>query len=137
MRPAPDPRRLARRRAEDPAAAAQAHELDAALKEALEALPDPYGRVLRMRLHDGLDPAAMRRMKDRIAETARSGVAVLLSSHMLHLVEELCQRVVIIVGGKKALDGSLDEIRAALPDLEHDADLEDIFMRTIQPEGDR
>ena len=84
----------------------------------------------------GLDPAAMRRMKDRIARTAEQGVSVLLSSHMLHLVEELCRRVVVIVGGRKALDGSLDEIRAALPDLDRDADLEDIFMRTVEPPGD-
>jgi len=39
----------------------------------------------------GLDPPAMRRMKDRIRDTAASGVAVILSSHMLHLVEELCR----------------------------------------------
>jgi ABC-2 type transport system ATP-binding protein len=84
----------------------------------------------------GLDPAAMRRMKDRVAQTAAAGAAVILSSHMLHLVEELCQRVVLIVGGKKALDGTLDEIRAALPDLDRDADLEEIFMRTIQGSDD-
>ena len=83
----------------------------------------------------GLDPAAMRRMKDRVSQTAAGGVAVILSSHMLHLVEELCQRVVVIVGGRKALDGTLDEIRAALPDLGRDADLEDIFMRTIDRSG--
>ena len=79
----------------------------------------------------GLDPAAIRRMKDRIRETARSGVAVVLSSHMLHLVEELCRRVVIVVGGKKALDGTLEEIRGALPEGEGRGDLESIFMRTV------
>src|SRR5207249_4557212 len=52
----------------------------------------------------GLDPAAMRRMKTRILETARSGVAVILSSHLLHLVEELCERVVVLIRGKKVLD---------------------------------
>lgn len=79
----------------------------------------------------GLDPAAMRRMKDRIRETARSGVAVILSSHMLHLVEELCRRVAIVVGGKKALDGTLDEIRGALPEGAGRGDLESIFLRTV------
>ena len=84
----------------------------------------------------GLDPAAIRRMKDRIRETARSGVAVVLSSHMLHLVEELCRRVVIVVGGKKALDGTLEEIRGALPEGEGRGDLESIFMRAIGEGGD-
>ena len=80
----------------------------------------------------GLDPAAMRRMKDRVRATAEQGVAVVLSSHMLHLVEELCQRVVVIVHGRKALDGTLQEIRAALPDLSGDADLEAIFMKAVE-----
>jgi ABC-2 type transport system ATP-binding protein len=80
----------------------------------------------------GLDPVAMRRMKDRIRSTAESGVAVLLSSHMLHLVEELCRRIIIVSHGKKVLEGSLEQIRAALPDLDRDADLEEIFIRATE-----
>jgi ABC-2 type transport system ATP-binding protein len=80
----------------------------------------------------GLDPAAMRRMKTRIRSAAESGVAVILSSHMLHLVEELCQRVVVVVKGKKVLDGTMDEIRQASPGLAGDADLETIFMKAIE-----
>jgi len=83
----------------------------------------------------GLDPAAMRRMKDRIRETAASGVAVILSSHMLHLVEELCRRVAIVVDGKKALDGTLDEIRGALPPGAGRGDLESIFLKTVGEDG--
>jgi ABC-2 type transport system ATP-binding protein len=82
----------------------------------------------------GLDPAAMRRMKTRIQTSAASGVAVILSSHMLHLVEELCERVVVVVRGKKVLDGTLEEIRQASPELGGDADLEAIFMKAV--EGD-
>jgi ABC-2 type transport system ATP-binding protein len=82
----------------------------------------------------GLDPAAMRRMKTRIRTSAQEGVAVILSSHMLHLVEELCERVVVVVRGKKVLDGTLEEIRQASPGLSGDADLEAIFMRAV--EGD-
>jgi ABC-2 type transport system ATP-binding protein len=80
----------------------------------------------------GLDPAAVRRMKDRVRETAAQGAAVVLSSHMLHLVEELCHRIVVIVQGRKALDGTLDEIRGALPGLGGDADLEAIFMKAVE-----
>jgi ABC-2 type transport system ATP-binding protein len=80
----------------------------------------------------GLDPAAMHRMKTRIRDAAKDGVAVLLSSHMLHLVEEICARVVVVVRGRKVLDGTLEEIRLALPELGGDADLETIFMKAIE-----
>jgi ABC-2 type transport system ATP-binding protein len=77
----------------------------------------------------GLDPASMRRTKRTIVETAREGASVLVSSHMLHLVEEICDRVSIIQHGQKVLEGRLEEIRAALPELGADADLEEIFLR--------
>jgi ABC-2 type transport system ATP-binding protein len=80
----------------------------------------------------GLDPAAMRHMKTRITDTAKDGAAVILSSHMLHLVEELCGRVVVIVRGKKVLDGTLEEIRRASPGLAGDADLEAVFMKVVE-----
>lgn len=77
----------------------------------------------------GLDPASMRRTKRTIVETAREGASVIVSSHMLHLVEEICDRVSIIQHGQKVLEGSLEEIRAAVPDMGTDADLEEIFLR--------
>ena len=40
-----------------------------------------------------------------------------------------CGRVLIINNGSKAVEGTLDEIRRALPDLEGDANLEEIFLR--------
>jgi ABC-2 type transport system ATP-binding protein len=83
----------------------------------------------------GLDPAAMRRMKTRIRDTAKDGAAVILSSHMLHLVEEICGRVVVLVRGKKVLDGTLEEIRRASPGLTGDADLEAIFMKAVEDDA--
>jgi ABC-2 type transport system ATP-binding protein len=83
----------------------------------------------------GLDPVAMRRMKTRIRDSAKDGVAVILSSHMLHLVEELCGRVVVVVRGTKVLDGTLEEIRRASPGLAGDADLEAIFMNAVEGGG--
>jgi ABC-2 type transport system ATP-binding protein len=80
----------------------------------------------------GLDPSAMRRMKERIRTTAADGAAVIISSHMLHLVEEVCGAIVILVRGRKELEGSLAEIREAHPDLAGDADLEEIFIRTTE-----
>jgi ABC-2 type transport system ATP-binding protein len=80
----------------------------------------------------GLDPSAMRRMKDRIRATAVEGAAVIISSHMLHLVEEICGTIIILVRGRKELEGSLAAIREALPDLAGDADLEEIFIRATE-----
>lgn len=80
----------------------------------------------------GLDPGAMRRMKRTIVEHASSGGAVLVSSHLLHLVQEICGRVIIVQKGKKLLEGTIPEIRAAIPGLGEEADLEEIFLRATE-----
>jgi len=85
----------------------------------------------------GLDPGSMRRTKRTIRRTAESGASVIVSSHMLHLVEEVCDRILILQHGTKILEGTLPEIRAGVPDLSVDADLEEIFLRaTGQDEDD-
>ena len=85
----------------------------------------------------GLDPGSMRRTKRTIVRTASGGASVIVSSHMLHLVEEVCDRVLILQHGRKILEGTLEEIRTSLPDLSGDADLEEIFLRaTGQEEED-
>ena len=43
----------------------------------------------------GLDPGGMRRMRETIAARAAAGAAVILSSHLLHLVEELCTKLLV------------------------------------------
>lgn len=77
----------------------------------------------------GLDPGAIRRTKRMILQTAEEGAAVIVSSHMLHLVEEVCSRILILQHGQKVLEGSLNEIRQNLPEIDEGADLEEIFMR--------
>jgi ABC-2 type transport system ATP-binding protein len=61
----------------------------------------------------GLDPAGMREMKDTILARAQGGAAILLSSHLLFLVEELCSRLLILHDGKVVASGSMQEIRGA------------------------
>jgi len=80
----------------------------------------------------GLDPGAMRRMKRTIVEQAESGAAVIVSSHLLHLVQEICGRIAILHTGRKVAEGTLAEIRASLTDLAADADLEDVFLRATE-----
>jgi ABC-2 type transport system ATP-binding protein len=83
----------------------------------------------------GLDPAGMRRMKSTIAARARAGAAVVLSSHLLHLVEELCTRLLVMQRGRVIANGTLAEIVAERPDLAGSA-LEDVFLALID-EGER
>ena len=80
----------------------------------------------------GLDPAAMRRMKRAVLDTAAGGASVIVSSHMLQLVEEVCDRVLIVSHGQKVLEGTLDEIRTAIPDVDADADLETLFLKVTR-----
>ena len=80
----------------------------------------------------GLDPAAMRRMKRAVLDTAAAGASVIVSSHMLQLVEEVCDRVLIVSHGKTVLEGTLDEIRTKIPDVDADADLETLFLKATK-----
>src|SRR5215471_16722330 len=75
----------------------------------------------------GLDPAGIRRMKQTIVERAHAGAAVVLSSHLLHLVEEICTRVLIMQRGRMVVIGTLSEILAGRPDLAGKS-LEDVFL---------
>ena len=75
----------------------------------------------------GLDPLAIRRTKDLIVQRARAGVAIVISSHLLHLLEEVCSHVLILRRGEKVAHGTLDEIRAFAGDA--GASLEEVFIR--------
>lgn len=76
----------------------------------------------------GLDPIGIRRMKDSILRRAREGVAIIISSHLLHLLEEVCSHVLILKNGRKVADGPLSEVRKQFSELP-DANLEDVFFR--------
>ena len=72
----------------------------------------------------GLDPIGCREVKDLIVALARRGKTVILSSHLLADVEDVCDRVVIYYGGKVQAMGTLkellatpDEIRITTPAL--------------------
>ena len=79
----------------------------------------------------GLDPLAIRRTKDLIAQKARDGVAIIISSHLLHLLEEVCSHVLILKRGKKIAHGTLDEIRTQYREGDKDSTLEEIFIRLV------
>ena len=86
----------------------------------------------------GLDPIGIRKMRGTIIARARHGAAVLLSSHLLHLVEEVCTRVIIMAAGKKVADGTVQELAARQDLAAAGSNLEQIFMSVTghdTPEG--
>jgi ABC-2 type transport system ATP-binding protein len=61
----------------------------------------------------GLDPAGMRDMRELVRRLAGEGITILLSSHLLYEVEELCNRVAIVRRGAVVYEGSLSELKAS------------------------
>ncbi len=79
----------------------------------------------------GLDPVGIRRMKRSIRQRAEAGAAIVISSHLLSLLEEICSHVLIVQAGRKVVHGSLAEVReqfASIGDAAS-ADLEEVFFR--------
>ena len=74
----------------------------------------------------GLDPLGIRKMKETIMARGRAGAAIVVSSHLLHLVEEVCTRIVIIDGGVKVGDGTMAELSAQAAGA--GSSLEQIFL---------
>src|SRR6185436_4599416 len=75
----------------------------------------------------GLDPGGIRRMRETIAARAAAGAAVVLSSHLLNLVEELCTKLLVMRRGERVAYGTVDEIIVDRPDLAGQS-LEDVFL---------
>jgi ABC-2 type transport system ATP-binding protein len=84
----------------------------------------------------GLDPLGIRRMKDSILRRAQEGAAILISSHLLHLLEEVCSHVLILKSGRKVIDGTLAEITARFTEQSGEASLETIFFRATSDTPD-
>jgi ABC-2 type transport system ATP-binding protein len=59
----------------------------------------------------GLDPAGMRDMHALVARLSLAGTTVLLSSHLLVEVEELCNRVAIVRSGRIVFEGALEDVK--------------------------
>jgi ABC-2 type transport system ATP-binding protein len=60
----------------------------------------------------GVDPAGSRDIRDLIVDLRKRGVTVLLSSHLLGQVQEVCDRVGILANGKLVREGKLEELLA-------------------------
>jgi ABC-2 type transport system ATP-binding protein len=74
---------------------------------------------------EGVDAVGARLMKDILLHQVARGATVFLTSHVLEVVERLCDRVAIINEGRIAMAGAIDELRAG------GESLEDVFVRLV------
>ncbi|MBI3438086.1 MAG: ATP-binding cassette domain-containing protein [Proteobacteria bacterium] len=75
----------------------------------------------------GLDPVNQRGLEDLIRAQAAAGRTVLFSTHVMEHAERLCDRILLINGGRKAFEGSVSEALALAPSvamLETDGDFD-------------
>jgi ABC-2 type transport system ATP-binding protein len=80
----------------------------------------------------GLDPRGIRTMKTSVREQAAAGAAVVVSSHLLALVEDLCTHLLILHHGRRLFLGPVPEARTAVAEMTGDASLEDVFFRLTE-----
>jgi len=79
----------------------------------------------------GLDPRGIRMLKNSILEQAQRGAAVVISSHLLAMVEDICTDVLIMDKGKKKFVGTIDQLKTKFADRPDDSTLEEIFFQAV------
>lgn len=77
---------------------------------------------------NGLDVMTTRVVRDVVGELKGMGITVLFSSHLMHEVARLCDKIVIVSMGEVVADGSTDMIRS----LAGEQDLEDAFVKLVE-----
>lgn len=120
--------------------------LDLELVEKRDALAQSLSRGMRQKvaiacayLHEpkailldepmtGLDPHGIRVFKASLAQRAQAQAAVILSSHLLSMVEDLCSHLLILAKGQSLFFGTLEEARSRFPQMSG-ASLEEIFFQ--------
>lgn len=88
-------------------------------------LPQPTA-ILFDEPFTGLDPLAIRRLKESISRQADSGAAVIVSSHLLAMVEDLCTHFLMLTKGRASFCGTHQEL---FEEHGQDASLEEVFFR--------
>ncbi len=77
----------------------------------------------------GLDPIHARVVKEELRNQSRAGATVLMSTHLLHIAEEVADRIGIIHRGKLLFVGTLEELRSA--QVKQGLNLEEIFLEMV------
>ena len=85
---------------------------------------------------NGIDPVSGRVVTDLLRQLARKGVTLFFTTHVLDVVERLCDEVAIIDHGRIVAKGTLEEIRTRR-EVGADASLEDVFLKLVDAHLDR
>ncbi|QEG22743.1 ABC transporter ATP-binding protein [Mariniblastus fucicola] len=88
----------------------------------------------------GLDPQGIRNLKATILEQAKCGTAIIISSHLLAMVEDICSDVMILENGKRKFFGRIEELKEQFAGDSNSElrTLEEIYFATMEmvPESD-
>jgi ABC-2 type transport system ATP-binding protein len=71
-------------------------------------------------------------LKESIRERAAAGAAVMVSSHLLDLIEDLCSHLLLMHRGLCLFQGTISEAKNKLAELGADASLEDFFFQLTE-----
>jgi ABC-2 type transport system ATP-binding protein len=77
----------------------------------------------------GLDPSAVRMVKDIFKDLAAKNVAIFVSTHTLSIAEDLCDRIGVIHKGNLVAQGTMDELNSAAQTQK--AKLEEVFLTLV------
>ena len=80
----------------------------------------------------GLDPVGIRQVKDLLINRARAGAGIILSSHQLPLIDEICTRLLFLHRGRVVASGTREELARAHPEADG---LEAIFLAVTADGG--
>ncbi|MCX7700249.1 MAG: ABC transporter ATP-binding protein [Gemmataceae bacterium] len=81
----------------------------------------------------GLDPYGIRTIKESIRRRAAEGAAIMISSHLLTLVEDLCSAVLILHRGQQVLHADMEALRRRMAEDGRHETLEEMFFRLTGP----
>jgi len=93
------------------------------------ALVGPVQLILLDETLNGLDPHASRAARTTLRETADAGAAILMSTHLLGVAERLCDRILLMDGGKLVADKRGADVRSLL--AQGPTALEDFYLGTL------
>ncbi|MEK6692726.1 MAG: ABC transporter ATP-binding protein [Nitrospirota bacterium] len=77
--------------------------------------------------HNGLDPKGVRILKDTLFRLRNNGTTILLSTHIIAIAEQICNKIAIINKGSVVAEGTNEDLKHYAKST--DKDLEDIFLR--------
>jgi ABC-2 type transport system ATP-binding protein len=80
----------------------------------------------------GLDPRGIRTMQESIRLRAGRGTAIMVSSHLLSLVQDLCTTILILHKGRMLVHGSLADLRRRVDEEGGNDSLEELFFRLTE-----